>query len=126
MTLAVEINDAGIALAADGALLAEEPGIAMLDGARPVTGAAAARRARLNPMFAENRHWQDLADAPLARPLPAARTLAEVAFAQLAALRGVFALPSLIRAFICEQLDGSRPVALLGLGRNARLLARDE
>jgi len=43
----------------------------------------------------------------------------------LAAPRGVFALPSLIRAFICELIDPSKPVALLGLGRNARLLARD-
>src|SRR5688572_31817799 len=122
MTLAVEINDAGIALAADGALLAEEPGIAMLDGAEPVTGAAAARRARLKPVFAENRHWQDLADAPLARPLPGARTLAEVAYAQLVALRRVaadrdratlFAVPA---AYTHEQL-----ALLLGVAREAEL-----
>jgi len=122
MTLAVEINDAGIALAADGGLLAEEPGIAMLDGAEPVTGLAAARRARLNPVFVENRHWQDLADAPLARPLPAARTLAEVAYAQLAALRRVvadrdratlFAVPA---AYTREQL-----ALLLGVAREAEL-----
>ena len=122
MTLAVEINDAGIALAADGALLAEEPGIAMLDGAEPVTGAAAARRARLKPVFVENRHWQDLADAPLARPLPAARTLAEVAYAQLVALRRVaadrdratlFAVPA---AYTHEQL-----ALLLGVAREAEL-----
>ncbi len=87
MTLALEINDAGLVLASEGELLAEEPGIAMLDGAEPQTGAEAAKRARLKPLFAEYRHWQDLADAPLARPMPAARTLAEVAYAQLAALR---------------------------------------
>ncbi len=49
MTLALEINDVGLILAADGELLVEEPGYAMLDGPEPETGAAAARRARLKP-----------------------------------------------------------------------------
>ncbi|MGH7242170.1 MAG: hypothetical protein ACREJD_01990 [Phycisphaerales bacterium] len=39
-------------------------------------------------------------------------------------LRGLFRLPSLIREAIVQQLDPARPIALLGLGRNARLLAR--
>jgi FHA domain len=103
MTLALEINDAGLVLASEGELLAEEPGIAMLDGAEPEIGAAAAKRARLKPLFAENRHWQELADAPLPRPMPAARTVAEVAYAQLASFaragsgRGpetIFAVPA--------------------------------
>ena len=84
MTLALEINDAGLVLAGDGEILAEEPGYAMLDGARPETGVAAARRARLKPLFAETRHWQDLGTSPLPRPMPAAATTAEVAYAQLA------------------------------------------
>lgn len=86
MTLALEINDAGLVLAGDGELLAEEPGYAMLDGREPETGAAAARRARLKPLFAETRHWQDLGTSALARPMPAAATYAEVAYAQLSAL----------------------------------------
>jgi hypothetical protein len=103
MTLALEVNDAGLTLAAEGEILAEEPGIAMLDGAEPETGAAAARRARLKPLFAENRYWQDLADTPLPRPMPAARTAADVAHAQLSSLaratssRGaetIFAVPA--------------------------------
>jgi hypothetical protein len=84
MTLALEINDVGLVLAGDGEILAEEPGYAMLDGARPETGVAAARRARLKPLFAETRHWQELGTAPLPRPMPAAATPAEVAYAQLA------------------------------------------
>jgi len=86
MTLALEINDAGLVLAADGELLAEEPGYAMLDGREPETGAAAARRARLKPLYAETRHWQDLDTSALARTMPAATTHAEVAYAQLASL----------------------------------------
>lgn len=84
MTLALEINDVALVLAGDGEILAEEPGYAMLDGARPETGAAAARRARLKPLFADTRHWQDLGTLPLPRPMPAAATPAEVAYAQLA------------------------------------------
>ena len=84
MTLALEINDVGLVLAGNGEILAEEPGYAMLDGARPETGVAAARRARLKPLFAESRHWQDLGTSPLPRPMPAAATPAEVAYAQLA------------------------------------------
>ncbi len=84
MTLALEINDAGLVLARDGSILAEEPGIAMLDGPTPETGAAAALRARLKPLFVETRHWQDLGTEPLARPVSAAVNRAEVAHAQLA------------------------------------------
>jgi hypothetical protein len=86
MTLALEINDVGLVLASEGAVLAEEPGIAMLDGPVPETGAAAVRRARLKPLYAETRHWQDLGTDPLPRPMPAAGTLAEVAYAQVVAL----------------------------------------
>ena len=46
MTLGLEINDAGLVLAADGELLAEEPGVAMLDGTDVAPGSwhlAAAR-----------------------------------------------------------------------------------
>jgi hypothetical protein len=86
MTLALEINDVGLVLARDGEILAEEPGVAMLDGATPETGAAALLRARLKPLYAETRHWQDLGTEPLARPVPAAANRAEVACAQLARL----------------------------------------
>jgi hypothetical protein len=85
MTLALEINDVGLVLARDGVILAEEPGVAMLDGTSPETGAAAALRARLKPLYVENRHWQDIGTEPLARPMPAAANRAEVAYAQLVA-----------------------------------------
>jgi len=46
MTLALEINDVGLVLVRDGAIVAEEPGCAMLDGRTVETGTAALRRAR--------------------------------------------------------------------------------
>jgi hypothetical protein len=86
MTLALEINDVGLVLVRDGEVVAEEPGCAMLDGRTVETGSAALRRARLKPLYAETRHWQDLGTAALPRPMPAAATYADVAYAQLAAL----------------------------------------
>jgi hypothetical protein len=86
MTLALEINDVGLVLVRDGEIVAEEPGCAMLDGRTVETGSSALRRARLKPLYAETRHWQDLGTAALPRPMPAAATYADVAYAQLAAL----------------------------------------
>ncbi len=86
MTLAIEINDAGLVVAGGGQLLAEEPGYAMLDGRQPETGHAAAKRMRLAPVYSESRHWAELGDVALPRTMPAATTLAEVAYAQLRAL----------------------------------------
>jgi hypothetical protein len=88
MTLAFEINDAGLVVAGQGGLLAEEPGYAMLDGREPETGQAAARRIRLAPLYAESRFWSEIGDQALPRTMPAARTFAEVAHAQLTAFAG--------------------------------------
>jgi len=124
MTLALELNDAGLILARDGQLVAEEPGCAMLDGQRPETGTAALARARLQPLYAETRYWQDLGTAPLARPMPAAASFAEIAFAQLAALAraaGVVGSPVLYAVpawYSREQL-----AVLLGVGGEAGLPA---
>ena len=86
MTLALEINDAGLVLARDGQIVAEEPGCAMLDGREPQVGAAALARLRLQPLYGETRYWQDLGTAPLPRPMPAVASYAEIAHAQLSQL----------------------------------------
>ena len=120
MTLALEINDAGLVLARDGELLVEEPGCAMLDGGTAETGAAAMRRARLKPLYAETRYWQDLGTAPLARPMPAATTHAEVAYAQLATLAS--ALPSADRQLLMAVpawYTRDQLAVLLGVAREA-------
>ena len=56
------------------------------------------RRARLMPLYAETRYWQDLGTVPLARPMPAAKTHAEIAYAQLAVLAS--ALPTTDRQLL--------------------------
>lgn len=124
MTLALEINDAGLALARDGHVVAEVPGCAMLDGREPQTGPAAARRARLQPLYAETRYWQDLGTAALPRPMPAAASYADIAYVQLAQLareadvaggETLYAVPAW---YTREQL-----AVLLGVAREAGLPA---
>jgi len=124
MTHALEINDAGLVLVRDGQVVAEEPGCAMLDGREPQTGVAAARRAKLQPLFAETRFWQELGTAALTRPMPAAATHADVAHAQLAQLareagaagsETLYAVPAW---YTREQL-----AVLLGVAREAGLPA---
>jgi hypothetical protein len=137
MTLALEINDVGLVLASEGEVLAEEPGYAMLDGPSAETGAAAARRARLKPLFAETRHWQDLGTDPLPRPMPAAGTLAEVAYAQVVSFtrphlsRGPDLLLAVPPWYTREQLAlllgvvkeaGLQPVGLVDAGLSAASL----
>jgi hypothetical protein len=124
MTLALEINDVGLVLVRDGVIVAEEPGCAMLDGRTVETGSAALKRARLKPLYAEIRHWQDLGTAALPRPMPAAATYADVAYAQLAALvEGILAdgrdtLLAVPGWYSREQL-----AVLLGVAREAGLEA---
>jgi len=124
MTLALEINDAGIVLARDGHVVAEVPGCAMLDEREPQTGEAAVQRARLRPLYAETRYWQDLGTEPLQRPMPAASSFADIAYAQLAQIareagvsgsETLYAVPAW---YTREQLG-----VLLGVAREAGLPA---
>jgi hypothetical protein len=120
MTLALEINDAGLVLVRDGELLADEPGCAMLDGRDAETGTGAMRRARLKPLYAETRFWQDLGTAPLARPMPAAKTHAEIAYAQLAALAvGLPAADRQLLLAVPAWYTRDQLAVLLGVAREA-------
>ncbi len=124
MTLALEINDAGLVLAHDGHVIGTVQGCAMLDGREPQTGAAAVLRARLQPLYAETRYWQDLGTAALQRPMPAASSYADIAYAQLAQLAreaGVAGSDTLYAVpawYTREQL-----AVLLGVAREAGLPA---
>jgi len=123
MSLALEINDAGLVLARDGHVVAEEPGCAMLDGSEPETGLAALRRARLKPLQAETRYWQELGTTELPRKSAAAANHAEIAHAQLLALAraadgGAETLYAVPPWYTREQL-----AVLLGVAREAGLPA---
>lgn len=84
--LSLELIDAGLVLAqqSDGqaSILADVPGVAVLEDDATLTGDAAAVRVRLKPLLAQVNFWRALTTEPLVRPSRLARTTADVAFAQ--------------------------------------------
>lgn len=83
---AIEIDDAGLMLAADvgGAFVVEpSPGFALVESGEIVVGEAAARRSRHHPRHVDHRFWDQLDSTPLGAPFPAATTRADLAHAHL-------------------------------------------
>lgn len=88
--LALELVDSGLILAQRRddvtSIVAEVPGVALLEEHRTLTGEEAARRLRLRPLLAQTNYWRTLSTAPLTRPSTLAQTTADVAYAQAEAL----------------------------------------
>jgi hypothetical protein len=88
--LSLELIDAGLVLATQRGdtvgVIAEEPGMAVLEENQTMTGMDAAARVRLKPLFAHTNFWREVSTEPLARPTRQIRTSADLAFAQARAL----------------------------------------
>jgi hypothetical protein len=84
--LAIDINDAGIAVADHTGVLVVEPGMAVVDRGRILTGAEALALARLHPRQASSRFWSALSLDPGSAGADIPHSAAELAHAQLAAL----------------------------------------
>jgi hypothetical protein len=89
--VAVELNDAGIALARGGdgratAFGEPSPGVAVLQDARLLVGAEASARHRVAPLHAQNRFWQALGLEPLPWGTRGVATVADLAHAHLSAV----------------------------------------
>jgi hypothetical protein len=88
--LAVELNDAGIALARatpEPRLVGTpSPGIALLLDGEVVTGEVAASRHRVAPLHVQNRYWYALGTEPLPWTARGIATAADLAHAHLSAL----------------------------------------
>lgn len=84
-TLAIEINDSGLVVADRDAVLAVEPGYALVENGKIVTGTAAHRQARLKPRDVSNRYWAALSLEPGSAGV-GDMNAAELAFAQLESL----------------------------------------
>lgn len=84
--LAIDINDAGIAVADAGGVLTVEPGFAVVDRGRILTGAEAIALARLRPRQSSSRFWNALSLDPGSAGGDLAQSAAELAHAQLAAI----------------------------------------
>ena len=82
-TLAIELNDAGVAIADAQSVLAIEPGYAVVEGTKIITGRDAVAKARLNPRQASNRFWNAMSLEPGSAGSEIAQSAAELAFAQI-------------------------------------------
>jgi hypothetical protein len=84
--LALELIDSGLVLARSTGqtteVLAEVPGVAILEERATITGEEAARRVRRSPLLAQTNFWRGLSTNPLTRPSRVAQTSADVAFTQ--------------------------------------------
>ncbi len=85
-TIAIDINDAGIVLADESGIVADEPGYAFVDGQAIVTGRDAYAKARLHPRQSSNRYWDSLTLEPGSAGVEGVGSAAELAYAQLKAL----------------------------------------
>jgi hypothetical protein len=85
-SLAIEINDAGIAVADSTGLLAIEPGYAVVERDRILTGREAVAKARLKPRQSSNRFWNALSTEPGSAGSEIPNSAAELAFTQLEGL----------------------------------------
>lgn len=92
--LSLSLIDSGLVLARrrgeSSEVVAEAPGVAILEEQATLTGAEAVQRARLKPLLAQTNFWRTLSVEPLTRPSRLARTTADVAFAQAQAVLGGF------------------------------------
>lgn len=87
--LAVEVNDVALIArrAGDPQALPASPGLVLLDAGRLLVGAEAAEAARTKPRFVHDTYWDPLDTAPAGVPFPDGVRRADLAHAQLAALR---------------------------------------
>lgn len=124
-TLAIEINDAGLVVAAGGAVLAVEPGYALVDDDRIQTGWEAYRQSRLKPKNVSNRYWGEISLEPESAQGLAAANAAELAFAHIEKLWSKFggegddAILIVPEHFLPEQLG-----LMLGLAQESGMRVR--
>ena len=81
--IGIEISDAGLVVADESGVVLAEPGYAVVDGGRILTGVEAFARARLEPRDTSSSHWSGLSIEPGSATVPGRRATAELAFAQL-------------------------------------------
>jgi hypothetical protein len=92
--LALELIDAALIVARKNGesvdVVADAPGVALLEDQTTVMGLDALQRLRVKPLLANTNFWRGLSTQPLTRPSRVAGTTADVAFAQAEALLGRF------------------------------------
>ena len=85
-TLAIDINDASLVVAREGEVLAREPGYALVEDGRIITGTEALRQARVKPRQVSSRYWANLSVNSNTAGVEGVDSASELAHAQLKTL----------------------------------------
>ena len=85
-TLAIDINDVSLVVAREGEVLAREPGYALVENGRIVTGTEALRQARVKPRQVSSRYWTNLSVNSNTAGVEGVDSASELAHAQLKTL----------------------------------------
>lgn len=120
MRTAAHINDAGITLLDGSGILYREPGFALLEGDRLITGEAAFRKARIKPRNIQHRFWSDLTTESLPDSPKSQLSAADLVSNQLEQLAGAGADAELViavPAYMSQQHLG----LLLGIANELKL-----
>ncbi len=92
--LALELIDAALVVARKHGdaidVVADAPGVALLEDQTTITGLDALQRLRVKPLLANTNFWRGLSTQPLTRPSRVAGTNADVAFSQAEKLLAPF------------------------------------
>lgn len=123
--LAIEINDAGLVVADERAVIWSEPGCAVVDGRNLLTGSAAFAQSRLKPRSSSSSHWSNLSIEDGSTAVPGVRSTAELAHAQLDRLwKEVGAGVEQVLFIVPSDFGGDAPGILLGLAEECGIPAR--
>lgn len=115
---AIELNDAGVAVAVDGELLAVSPGYALLGREPPLLGESARAAARREPLSVSNSFWSELSTEPLRSRAAEGRSAADLAYLHLAQIAAV--LRDRADAVVCAvpaSLGEAKLALTLGIAR---------
>lgn len=118
MPVALELNDACLAIARDGEVVLAGPGYAVAADGAVRFGAEAQRRLWLNPRAAQRRYWAEFAETPLVQPLGACRSSADLVHRHLEALWGRCAGAEAVELALMPGWSTAQLGVLLGIARD--------
>lgn len=119
--VALELNDACLAIARDGEVVLAGPGYAAANGGPACFGEEARARLWLNARSAQRRYWAELAEAPLAQPLGACRSSADLVHRHLQVLQAQCAGAEAVALALMPGWSTAQLGLLLGIARDIGL-----
>jgi hypothetical protein len=117
----IELNDAGVAVFGDGALVTVSPGFALVNRDPPLLGAEARAAARVEPLATQFGFWSELSQDPLRSHLAAGRSAADLAYHHLLQLTPALRPYDTLVAVVAASMGEAQLALTLGIARACEL-----